>query len=106
MYSIRFTQIARAELIEAQDWYEAEAPGLGGRLREAIDALTERMSANPCNFPCSTRTCTALSCAGFRTQYFLSSKMTPCLSWRVFMPAASPPTGKSEREARMGRLYQ
>ena len=51
MYSVRFTQTARAELIEAQDWYEAEASGLGRRFREAIDALTERMSANPLQFP-------------------------------------------------------
>lgn len=32
-------------------WYEAEAPGLGRRFREAIDTLTERMSANPRQFP-------------------------------------------------------
>jgi plasmid stabilization system protein ParE len=51
VYSVRFTQTARAELIEAQDWYEAEASGLGRRFREAIDALTERMSANPLQFP-------------------------------------------------------
>jgi len=51
VHSVRFTQIAREELIEAQDWYEGEAPGLGRRFREAIDALTERMSANPLQFP-------------------------------------------------------
>ena len=39
------------ELIEAQDWYEKEAPGLGRRFREAVDALVERMSANPRQFP-------------------------------------------------------
>ena len=51
MYSVHFTQTARAELIDAQDWYEGEAPGLGHRFREAIAALTERMSANPFQFP-------------------------------------------------------
>ena len=51
MYLVRFTQTARAELIEAQDWYEDEAAGLGRRFREAIDALTERMSTNPLQFP-------------------------------------------------------
>jgi plasmid stabilization system protein ParE len=51
VYSIRFTQIARAELIEAQDWYEGEAPGLGRRFREAVDAMAERMSANALQFP-------------------------------------------------------
>ena len=51
MYSVIFTQAARAELIDAQDWYEAEATGLGRRFRAAIDALTERMSVNPRQFP-------------------------------------------------------
>ena len=30
---------------------EGEATGLGRRFREAIDALTERMSTNPLQFP-------------------------------------------------------
>ena len=51
MYSVNFTQTARAELIDAQDWYEGEAPGLGRRFRQAIDALTQRMSASPLQFP-------------------------------------------------------
>lgn len=51
MYSVHFTQIARTELIDAQNWYEAEAPGLGRRFREAIDAVIERMSAQPLHFP-------------------------------------------------------
>lgn len=38
-------------MIEAQDWYEGEATGLGRRFRQAIDALVERMSANPRQFP-------------------------------------------------------
>ncbi len=51
VFTVIFTQAARAELIEAQDWYEGEAPGLGRRFRQAINALTERMSANPRQFP-------------------------------------------------------
>lgn len=51
VYSVIFTQAARAELIDAQDWYEAEAAGLGPRFREAVDALTRRMIANPRQFP-------------------------------------------------------
>ena len=51
MYSVCFTQTARTELIDAQDWYEGEAPGLGRRFREAIDAVIERMSTNPLQFP-------------------------------------------------------
>ena len=51
MYSVIFTQAARAELIAAQDWYEGEAAGLGRRFRQAIDALAQRMSENPRQFP-------------------------------------------------------
>lgn len=51
MYSVIFTQAARAELIDAQDWYEGEATGLGRRFRAAIDAVVDRMSANPRQFP-------------------------------------------------------
>ena len=51
MYSVIFTQAARGELIEAQDWYEREARGLGRRFRHAIDALIDRMIDNPQQFP-------------------------------------------------------
>ena len=51
MCRVIFTQGAREEVIEAQDWYEREAPGLGRHFREALDALVERMSANPRQFP-------------------------------------------------------
>jgi len=46
-----FTPTARAELIDAQGWYENEVPGLGRRFRAAIDAVVQRMSANPRQFP-------------------------------------------------------
>ena len=51
MFAVTFSSAARAELIEAQDWYEGEAPGLGRRFREAIDAVVGRMSENPRQFP-------------------------------------------------------
>ena len=51
MFTVILTPAARAELIDAQDWYEAESPGLGRRFRQAIDVLVERMSANPRQFP-------------------------------------------------------
>lgn len=46
-----FTLTARAELIDAQDWYENEVPGLRRRFRAAVDAVVQRMSANPRQFP-------------------------------------------------------
>jgi plasmid stabilization system protein ParE len=46
-----FTLPARAELIDAQTWYENEVPGLGRRFRAAVDAVIQRMSSNPEQFP-------------------------------------------------------
>ncbi len=51
VYSLILTQAARAELIEAQTWYEREAAGLGRRFRQAIATLMERMANNPRQFP-------------------------------------------------------
>lgn len=51
MHSVIFTLPARTELIDAQDWYENEAPDLGRRFRVAVDAVIEQMSANPRQFP-------------------------------------------------------
>jgi plasmid stabilization system protein ParE len=50
-HPVLFTLTARAELIDAQDWYENEATGLGRRFRTAVDAEVQRMSANPQQFP-------------------------------------------------------
>jgi plasmid stabilization system protein ParE len=51
VWPLRFTEAARAELIDAHDWYEAEAPGLGHRFRAEIDSVVERMADNPRQFP-------------------------------------------------------
>lgn len=51
MWTLLFTPAARAELIAAQDWYEAEAPGLGRRFRAEVDATAQRMADNPRQFP-------------------------------------------------------
>ncbi len=51
MYPVSFTAHARAELIDAQDWYENEAAGLGRRFRAAVDDVVQRMSAIPHQFP-------------------------------------------------------
>jgi plasmid stabilization system protein ParE len=56
VFTVVFTQAARTELIDAQDWYESEASGLGRRFREAVDALVKRMSANPHQFPVVLKT--------------------------------------------------
>ncbi|MFZ0305414.1 MAG: type II toxin-antitoxin system RelE/ParE family toxin [Terracidiphilus sp.] len=51
MRTIIFTQAARQELIDAQDWYERESPGLGRHFRLAIESAVDRISANPDQFP-------------------------------------------------------
>jgi plasmid stabilization system protein ParE len=51
VWQVLFTPAARAELVDAQDWYEVEAPGLGRRFRTEIDAVVQRMAVNPRQFP-------------------------------------------------------
>jgi plasmid stabilization system protein ParE len=48
---VLFTLAARAEITEAQDWYEARTPGLGIRFRAELDRTVQRMIANPRQFP-------------------------------------------------------
>jgi len=46
-----FTQAARAELLEAQDWYEAQQTGLGARFRKEVETAVECVQHNPDQFP-------------------------------------------------------
>ena len=46
-----FTPAARAELIEAEDWYELQQSTLGSRFRQEIEAVVGRMTQNPFQFP-------------------------------------------------------
>lgn len=48
---ILFTPAARVELIEAQDWYERAASGLGRRFRDEVDIQIGRIAARPLRFP-------------------------------------------------------
>jgi plasmid stabilization system protein ParE len=77
VYSVIFTQAAREELIEAQDWYEGEATGLSRLFRQAIDTLIERMGDNPRQFPTAYKSVRRALLRRFRTRCFLWSKMTP-----------------------------
>ncbi len=51
MHLVIFTPAARVEMIGAQDWYEREAQGLGRRFRAAVDAVVDRMTGSPRQFP-------------------------------------------------------
>lgn len=48
---IRFTLAARAEVIDARDWYEARRIGLGQRFAAEVDWIVARMAENPEQFP-------------------------------------------------------
>jgi plasmid stabilization system protein ParE len=50
MRQVIFTRAASAELSEAQDWYERESAGLGGRFLLAVSEVIARVSANPMHF--------------------------------------------------------
>jgi plasmid stabilization system protein ParE len=51
VHSVVFTPAARFELMDAQNWYEDEMPGLGARFLAEVSALIERMQENPQQFP-------------------------------------------------------
>ncbi|HEX4740021.1 MAG TPA: type II toxin-antitoxin system RelE/ParE family toxin [Caulobacteraceae bacterium] len=48
---VRFTAAAEAELADARDWYEANAPRAVGRFLDEFEALTRRLAENPQQFP-------------------------------------------------------
>jgi hypothetical protein len=49
VWPVRFSEAARVELIDAQDWYEAGAPGLGRRFRAEIDNLSTCPDLRDCS---------------------------------------------------------
>ena len=51
MHVVSFLPAAQFEAGEAQDWYEAEAGGLGAVFRAELDHAVQRLAANPLQFP-------------------------------------------------------
>jgi plasmid stabilization system protein ParE len=51
MHAVIFLPAAQIEASEAQDWYEAEAVGLGPRFRAELDHAAQRLATNPLQFP-------------------------------------------------------
>jgi toxin ParE1/3/4 len=45
------TPAARADIIAAQDWYEARSIGLGGRFRAELTNVVERLADNALHYP-------------------------------------------------------
>ena len=55
MRPVVFGPAARAEMLEAVDWYDVHAPGLGEQFVAEIDATVARIAANPLQFPAVLR---------------------------------------------------
>jgi plasmid stabilization system protein ParE len=49
--SVHFTPAARADVIEAFDWYESRAAGLGSAFQAEMDRQIVRLSENALLFP-------------------------------------------------------
>jgi len=47
MLAYRFLEVARQEIEQAADWYEAESTGLGAEFVQELDATLERARALP-----------------------------------------------------------
>ena len=50
-YHIVVLPAARADLRDAQSWYERQSPGLGARFRAAVDEQMRRLEDDPMRFP-------------------------------------------------------
>jgi plasmid stabilization system protein ParE len=64
--SVVFSPAARAELIEAQDWYGARDAELTACFTAEVETVVERIAAVPQQFLLSTETSTALGTDAFR----------------------------------------
>jgi plasmid stabilization system protein ParE len=47
---VHFRPQARAEFLDARNWYERQERGLGFEFRDAVEALLSRIEANPESF--------------------------------------------------------
>jgi hypothetical protein len=63
-----FTPMARAEIVDAHDWYETRHSGLGSRFLEEVGAIVLRVEENPHQFPV---------CGNFPTVCSFMSRMRP-----------------------------
>ena len=90
MWPVRFTEAARVELIDAQDWYDAEAPGLGRRFRAEIDSVVHRMADNPRQFPMVFKTLRRARAKNFPYALFFLSEPDALLVVACFHSSRDP----------------
>jgi plasmid stabilization system protein ParE len=81
---------AELDLMRAEDWYEAQQPGLGHEFREAVDATIARIAANPLAYPDRYHGAGALLCAASRTSFGTGRLGISSWSLRAFTAGAIP----------------
>lgn len=85
-----FTPAARAELIDAEDWYEAKLPGLGTRFRDEVGETVLRMRENPHQFPVVLRDVHRARLRKFPYGLFFRVEMTALLVIACFHGSRDP----------------
>jgi plasmid stabilization system protein ParE len=95
VWPVLFTEAAGAELIDAQDWYEAQAPGLGRRFRAEIDSVVQRMADNPRQFPVVFKTLRRARAKKFPYALFFLIEPDALSVVACFIAAAIRASGKS-----------
>ena len=63
--AVVFSAAARAELIEARDWYSARGPELAARFIAEIETVAERLGTAPYQFPVAYRDVRRARCRRF-----------------------------------------
>jgi hypothetical protein len=101
VFKVVFTQAARLELVQAEDWYESEVAGLGRRFREAIDTVAKRISINARQFPVVFKSIRRALCVVSPSRYCSLLKAIPFLLSPVSTPAAPRRSGSAAHEMKI-----
>jgi plasmid stabilization system protein ParE len=96
MMQVIFTPAARAEVLDAQDWYEGQQQGLGSRFRRELDTAVLRMIENPYQFPIVFQDVHRARLKKFPYASFSELKRTQRWCLRAFTVAVIRKGGSSE----------
>lgn len=95
------TVAARAEIIAARDWYEVRQRGLALRFDAELDAVIDRISENPLQFPLVRKEARRAMLRRFPYGVFFSGSCPiACRSSHAFTRAAIHATGDGLGEGR------
>ena len=76
--SVVFSPAARAELLEARDWYAARDVELADRFIAETETIVERIGTEPQQLPVVYQDTRRARCRRFRTRYSFGSSPGPC----------------------------